>query len=455
VREGGPLGGERGSSVARVLAVAAVVAAVALVALAMFGGGGSYRVKATFQNAGQLVRGNAVQVGGGVVGEITDIELDDSAQAVVTMELDDEVAPLHQGTEATIRATSLSGVASRYVSLQPGPQSAAELEDGGTIGADETNAPVDIDVLFNTLDERTREGLMNVIRGSGDWYDGKGKQANQSAKYFNPFLVSTTDFTREIALDQEVFNRLVRDTATTVSAIAERRDDLAGLVTNTNTAFRAIGDQNVALERTLELLPDTLRKANTTFVNLRSTLDDLDRLVAVSKPATRDLAPFLRELRPVVREARPTVADLSTLIRSPGENNDLIDLTAKQPRLAELTSSVFPRAIRTLDRAQPVFEWVRSYTPDFASWISNFGQVAANYDANGHYARVAPMFLPSTLDAASNTLSVPADQPARKLDGFERGVVNRCPGATVQASPDGSAPLEVDGCDPATTPPGP
>ena len=181
----------------------------------------------------------------------------------------------------------------------------------------------------------------------------------------------------------------MRDTATTVSAIAERRDDLAGLVTNTNTAFRAIGDQNVALERTLELLPDTLRKANTTFVNLRSTLDDLDRLVAVSKPATRELAPFLRELRPVVREARPTVADLSTLIRSPGENNDLIDLTAKQPRLAELTSSVFPRAIRTLDRAQPVFEYVRSYTPDFASWISNFGQLAANYDANGHYARVA------------------------------------------------------------------
>ena len=184
------------------------MAAVALVALAMFGGGGSYRVKATFQNAGQLVRGNAVQVGGGVVGSITDIELDDSAQAVVTMELEDEVAPLHQGTEATIRATSLSGVASRYVSLQPGPQSAPELEDGGAIGADETSAPVDIDVLFNTLDERTREGLMNVIRGSGDWYDGKGEQANRSAKYFNPFLVSTTDFTREIALDQEVFNRL-------------------------------------------------------------------------------------------------------------------------------------------------------------------------------------------------------------------------------------------------------
>ena len=43
----------------------------------------------------------------------------------------------------------------------------------------------------------------------------------------------------------------------------------------------------MALARALELLPGTLRKANTTFVNLRATLDDLDVLVAESKPATR------------------------------------------------------------------------------------------------------------------------------------------------------------------------
>ena len=61
----------------------------------------------------------------------------------------------------------------------------------------------------------------------------------------------------------------MKDGADTVSAIAERRDDLTDLVSNTNTAMRAIGDENVALQRALELLPGTLRKANTTFVNLR------------------------------------------------------------------------------------------------------------------------------------------------------------------------------------------
>ena len=96
----------------------------------MFGGPEPYKVKAVFQNAGQLVPGNEVRVGGQPIGTISDIELDQSANAIVTMEVGDAVAPLHEGTSATIRATSLSGITSRYISLKPGPNNAQELEDG-------------------------------------------------------------------------------------------------------------------------------------------------------------------------------------------------------------------------------------------------------------------------------------------------------------------------------------
>jgi ABC-type transporter Mla subunit MlaD len=100
---------------------------------------------------------------------------------------------------------------------------------------------------------------------------------------------------------------------------------------------------------------------------------------------------------------------------------------------------VFPRAIRTLDRAQPVFEDVRGYTPDLASWLSNFGQLAASYDANGHYARVHPMFLPASYSETGGLLT--AHEPSQKLDGFQKGANNRCPGGNVQPPPDGSAAL--------------
>jgi phospholipid/cholesterol/gamma-HCH transport system substrate-binding protein len=438
--------------VARILATAALIAAVALVALAMFGGGDSYKVKAVFDNAGQIVPGNEVRVGGQPVGSISDVDLDDRANAIVTLEVGDDFAPLHEGTTATIRAASLSGITSRYVSLKPGPNNARAIDDGGRIGADETSSPVDLDVLFNTLDAKTREGLRNLIRGSGDWYDTRGPEAGQSVKYFAPFLGSTSRLTNELALDQAVLERFLKDGAATVSAIAERRDDLAGLVVNTNGAMEAIADESASLQRALDLLPDTFRKANTTFVNLRGTLDDLERLVEESKPATRRLAPFFRELRPLVADLRPTIADLRALIRLPGANNDLIDLTAKQPRLAQLTGSVFPRAIRTLDRAQPVISYARQYTPDLAGWFTKFGQVAGYYDANGHYARVMPVFSPARRNADNTLEALPPDQ---RLEGYERGILRHCPGGAVQPPPDGSAPVLAEGCDPNDTPPGP
>jgi len=418
----------------------------------MFGGSGSYRVKAVFDNAGQLVAGNQVRVGGQPVGKIADVELDDRANAVVTLEVDDDVAPLHRGTTATIRASSLSGIANRYVSLKPGPNSNDKIEDGGQIGSDETSAPVDLDALFNSLDAKTREGLRNVIRGYGDWYDTRGAEAGQATEYFAPFLTSGSALAQELTTDQAVLDQFLKDGAATVSAIAERRDDLAGLVVNTNEAMAAIGDESASLQRALELLPPTLRKANTTFVNLRSTLDDLEKLVDVSKPNTKELAPFLAQLKPVLREARPTIHDLNLLARQPGTNNDLIELTSKQPELAELTSTVLPRAIQTLDRAQPVFEYARSYTPDFAAWLTNFGQLPANYDANGHYARVQPMFLPSQLSGGTLT----ATPPSQKLNGFDTGNLTRCPGSAIPPSPDGSSPVPVGSdCSTSQTPPGP
>jgi phospholipid/cholesterol/gamma-HCH transport system substrate-binding protein len=432
----------------RILAGGALLVVIALVALAVLGGGDGYRVTAAFENAGQLVKGNLVRVGGGSVGTITDVTLGDHGEALVTMKVDGALAPLHEGTTASIRATSLSGIANRYVSLQPGPNNAREVPDGGRIGADDTSAPVDLDQLFNSLDTKTRAGLRNFIRGQADWYDGRSKQASRSTTYLGPFLGSTSDLTRELALDQKVLERFLSDGSQTVSAIAERRDDLAGLVRNTGTAAGAIGDENVALSRSLELLPPTLRKANSTFVNLRSTLDDLDVLVNVAKPSTKQLAPFLARLRPLVGDARPTVADLSTLIRRPGSNDDLIELLSQQPRLARLTSTAFPRAIRTLDRAQPVIDYGRGYTPDLAAWFTKFGTVAANYDANGHYARIMPMFSPTTF--SNGTLT--GNQPSQRLDQFDKGNLGRCPGGAAQASPDGSSPRSFEGCNTGSTP---
>jgi phospholipid/cholesterol/gamma-HCH transport system substrate-binding protein len=246
-----------------------------------------------------------------------------------------------------------------------------------------------------------------------------------------------------------------------VSAVAERRGDLSALVGNANTTAAAIGDENVALARGLDLLPNTLRNANTTFVNLRSTLDDLDVLTNASLPATRRLPEFLRALRPLVHDAQPTIHDLRLLIRKPGPNNDLIELTEKAPRLQSLSSRVFPRSVTALRRTQPVIEYIRPYSPDLTGWFTKFGEGASNYDANGHYARVQPIFNAFQVTQTPGGEVLTPTRPSQRLEGLEFGQGQRCPGGAIQPAPDGSSPWKgtaAEGnfnCDPSTTPPGP
>jgi phospholipid/cholesterol/gamma-HCH transport system substrate-binding protein len=444
---------------ARGVALGALAVAVVVVAIILLTGGSQHTYHLLFQNAGQLVKDDDVQIGGRRIGSVRKIQLTNNNLARITIAVDNDFAPLHEGTTAVIRATSLSGVANRYIALTPGPNSNRKLADGDTLGTDKTTAPVDLDQLFDTLDPKTRKGLQRVIQGTATQYQGQAKNVQQAARYFSPALSTSSRLVNELDRDSQTFQDFIVNSSKTVTAIASRRDDLANLVTNANTTAQAIGSENVALARALGLLPGTLRQANTTFVNLRSTLDDLDVLVNASKPATKRLAPFFKALRPLVRDARPTIKDLRKLITRKGPNNDLIELLRKAPTLERTAKPVFAHSITALDKTQPVVKFIRPYSADLVGWFRDFGQGAANYDANGHYARIQPIF--NTFSFADNptggTLTpIPNSQ---RLAGLSTGNIKRCPGAASQPPADGSAPWrDVDNsldCDPSLVPPGP
>src|SRR5205807_10114478 len=109
--------------------------------------------------------------------------------------------------------------------------------------------------------------------------------------------------------------------------LADRRGQITGLVDNLNRTTQAIGSRAQSLQQAISLLPPFMRRADTTFVNLRATLDDLKPLVDESKPVAPKLRRLLAELRPPTRDARPTLRDLTRLIHQKGANNDLIDAT--------------------------------------------------------------------------------------------------------------------------------
>jgi phospholipid/cholesterol/gamma-HCH transport system substrate-binding protein len=446
-------------TVARTAAAAALALAVALVVwLLLFRGDGGTEYTFLFQNAGQLVVDDDVQVGGRRVGSVREIELTNDNQAAIKVTVEEPYAPLRQGTQAVIRLTSLSGIANRYIALTPAPGDAEELPEGATIDTESTTDVVDLDQIFNTLDERTRGDLSDVIKGFATQYAGKGEEVAESIKYFNPLLSSSRRLVQQVTEDEAALTEFLVNSSRAVTTIAERRDDLSQLVGNANETAAAIGSENVALARALGLLPTTLRRANTTFVNLRATLDDLEVLVDVSKPATRDLAPFLRELRGLVTAARPTIHDLRLAVRRSGPDNDLVEATRELPKLQRAATPAFRDGRQALVRAQPVLEFARPYTPDFIGWVRDFGQGASNYDANGHYARIQPMFNAFQFaDNPAGGLLTPVP-PANRMNGVETGFIRRCPGAATQRPADGSAPFTEGGsldCDPSLVVPGP
>jgi phospholipid/cholesterol/gamma-HCH transport system substrate-binding protein len=151
----------RGSRVGRYAALAAVIGGVVLLALLLFTGGGGYTVTARFINAGQLVKGSVVDIGGVNAGSIKGFEITDDGQVDVELGIDEQHAPLREGTEAVIRQNGLGSPANRYVQLMlPGEDEAgAAIEDGGLIGVDDTTTNVELDQFFNTLDKHHRHGL--------------------------------------------------------------------------------------------------------------------------------------------------------------------------------------------------------------------------------------------------------------------------------------------------------
>ncbi|HEY4278401.1 MAG TPA: MlaD family protein [Conexibacter sp.] len=445
-------------TVARGAALGALVIVAVVVAVVLLGGGGGEQYQMIFQTGGQLVKGNDVQVGGRRIGSVDDIKLTNDNLAQITITVNKPYAPLHEGTKAIIRLSSLSSVANRYIELTPGPNNAPTLPAGSTLGVDNTTAPVDIDQLFNTLDPRTRRGLQDVIQGSATQYAGKERQVSEAAKYFSPTLSSTTRLVREITRDDATLRDAIISTSQVMGAVSQRRDQLGQLLGSLSTMMSAIASQNSGLASALDQLPSTLRVIDSTFRDLRSTFDDLDPLVQASKPATVNLARFFSDFRPLVDEALPTFTDLSTFVSSPGADNDLTDIMRKLPTLQKVGSPAFQHSVDAMRQGQPVVDFLRPYTPDLVGWLQTFGQASANYDANGHYIRALPIFDAfQYAQGADGSQTLNPVAPDKRFEGTRGVGRQRCPGAASQARPDHSNPWVAPGgdCDASETLTGP
>jgi phospholipid/cholesterol/gamma-HCH transport system substrate-binding protein len=441
-----------GRSIRLIALGALAAAAIAVVAVVLLGGEG-YRVKLRLVNASQLVKGNLVTVAGERVGSVEAIDITEDGQAEVEISVEGDYAPLRRGTRAVIRQLSLSGVANRYVDLQLGGATGAEIPAGETVPSVDTQANVDLDQIFNTFDPVARTAVGRTIRLFRDFNRGSEEEAGRALRLLAPSLASTSRLFREINRNTPDFERFIVQTGRLMEDLSSRGDDLAGTIQGLGTTMNALADERDDLGRAIELLPGTMRRANTTFVNLRAALDDLDPLVDVTRPALRELRPLFAQLRPFARDVVPTARDLSRTIRAPGERNDLIDLFELTPavdRIATQTAErngrqrpgALPEAQRAFRGATPQLAFWRPFTPDLVGWFDDFSHSGA-YDALGSFSRAGLQLNQFTFTPGVPTelLPVPLDlRPNLQFGALRLGRSNRCPGSVERTAPDGSNP---------------
>jgi phospholipid/cholesterol/gamma-HCH transport system substrate-binding protein len=445
--------GRRGFPIAAIAAAAIAVAIAAGLAL----DGEPYEVKALLPNAGQLVEGNEVRVGGVRVGLVERIERGPEGAKLTLSISERELVPLRRGTVAEVRASSLSGVASRYVSLHVGPASAAPLRRGATIAAESVRPAVDLDEVFNTFDESTRADLRGAIRGSARILEGRAPKAfNRALPYFADALAQSAATAEALARDRRALERLIREAAAVAGEATSRGEDLRDVVGSSQAALGQLAAERTALDSALRHLPRTLRRVNRTLSGVRPLLTQLGDAAARTRPSAVSLNAFLRELRRATAAALPQLRPLRRVIDAAGER-DLIGALGAMGPLREAAVPAARSGADAIGDSLPMMAEARPYTPDLISGLFNgFGGTTTQfYDANGHYARIS--FQANTYSANDEGSILPLPDGPGQLADYRRNLMRRCPGAATQPLPDRSNPF-LDGradfpCAPEQTPP--
>jgi phospholipid/cholesterol/gamma-HCH transport system substrate-binding protein len=434
--------------------VGLLVCAVVLVASLIFRGGSGYEYTLKFENVSLIVPGNLVMVGGHPVGSVTSVGLSPDNQAEMGVELDE---PLHEGATFIVRKSSLSSVHNHYLSLTPGPDNAPLLAEGTVLGEESTTAAVEIDSFFDIFDKQTRRGWSNTIQGVASIYAGTAAEgANKTFKYGGASFSSTQRLMAELSDQDSKLKEFVKNVGGLMTTLSEVAPNLTNSVSNANTALGAIASQNENLSLALQELPPTLRQGNTTFVNLRAALDDVEPLLrANGRAADAGLANFLTgDVAPVLRRLKPVASDLATVARRPGPSNDANELLTALIPLESVAGPTVDAAIRGLNASQENLSETRAYSPEILNSFAKLGAATANYDFNGHYLRTRPTA--TGIYQQNGTVIEPATTATYSGLQFISGL-QRCPGGTTQPIA-GSNPFLDEGklvgkCDPGQVPP--
>jgi phospholipid/cholesterol/gamma-HCH transport system substrate-binding protein len=269
-----------------------------------------YTVKADF-NTGQAVvpgQGQTVDVAGVPVGQIGKVELKDGV-AVITLQIKKKYAPIYR--DATMLLRPKTGLKDMIVEMDPGNPSAGKVPENGHIPVANTAPDVNPDEILANLDADTRTYLEILLNAGGQAFSHGNyvDDLRETFKRFEPTNRSLAKLTGELSKRRRNIAHVNHNLRLLMEELGSKDKQVASLVDSANANFRALARQDANIRESLQLLPDTLRTAQTTLGKADNLARHLGPTLQHLRPTARALGPSLRATRPFLRTTMPIIRD--------------------------------------------------------------------------------------------------------------------------------------------------
>ena len=274
----------------RIVIPGVIVLALVAAAFAMFRSEDQKTVTAIFPRTVALYEGSEVRVLGIPVGNVDKVE--PQGQTVkVTMSYD---ADVDVPADATAVIISPSVVGDRYVQLTPvysgdGPT----LEDGAELEIDRTSTPLELDEIYQSLDDLTvalgpkganNDGaLSELLQSTAANFGGQGDKFNQTLQNLGKFTATLENNTEELFQTSEDLEKFVSTLASNDKIVRDFNNSLAGVS---------------------DLLADERQELAASLQNLASALTDVHGFVRENRDLLTENIAGLRKVTDVVVRRR-------------------------------------------------------------------------------------------------------------------------------------------------------
>lgn len=294
-------------------------------------------VTAMFADASPLVPGNTVRMGGVEVGQIESVTLK-NGKAAVDMTLDPSVLPLHRDATAKIRPVTLLG--ERFIELHRGSDSAPTMDSPRVISDRHTSRAVDLDEVFNSLDQPTGAALAALLTTLGEGMAGQGPNIDEAIKALAPAMKDTQALGDLLNQQNAVLSRLVDRTAPIAESVAGGRGEkLDRALEASRKMLGAVAAQRQQMREALTQLPDLLRKSQRVLSEAAGVAHAGTHTLRGIRPMTDDLPEISEELTAFADSANPALASLPPVL---DKAKRLLDQAAPAVRDLRLGAAKLP-----------------------------------------------------------------------------------------------------------------